>query len=112
METFLSELPDGSMQGTHKHEKHYVCCCTENYVNNRELVNTPVADPRGRPPSTDRNFLNFIQFLGKSGKFVCWRPPRGWRPLLRGILYPPLHTVTETAESNSIIGRRLYLIYP
>ena len=33
----------GSMHGTHKHdrymEKHNVCC-TENYVNNRELVNT------------------------------------------------------------------------
>ena len=26
-----------------------------------------------RPP--DQNFLNFMQFLGKSGKFVCWRPP-------------------------------------
>ena len=43
----------------------------------------------GRPP-TDQNFLNFMQFWGKSGKFVCWRPLRGWRPLLRGILYPPL----------------------
>ena len=26
------------------------------------------------PPPTDQNFLNFMQFLGKSGKFVCWRP--------------------------------------
>ena len=25
------------------------------------------------PP--DQNFLNFMQFLGKSGKFVCWCPP-------------------------------------
>ena len=25
-------------------------------------------------PPTDQNFLDFIQFLGKSGKFVCWRP--------------------------------------
>ena len=45
----------------------------------------------GRPP-TDQNFLNFMQFLGKSGKFVCWcpLPLEGWRPLLRRILYPPL----------------------
>ena len=28
----------------------------------------------GRPP-TDQNFLNFMQFLGKSGKLVCWRSP-------------------------------------
>ena len=42
---------------------------------------------------TDKNVLNFIQFLGKSGKFVCWRPLlEGWRPLLRGILDPPLLT--------------------
>ena len=39
-----------------------------------------MADPRGAPPSTDQNFLNFMQFLGKSGKFVCWRPPRGLAP--------------------------------
>ena len=37
-----------------------------------------VADLRGgapgtRPP-TAQNFLNFMQFLGKSGKFMCWRP--------------------------------------
>ena len=36
-----------------------------------------VADPRGggAPPATDQNFLNSIQFLEKSGKFVCWCPP-------------------------------------
>ena len=31
-----------------------------------------------------------MQFFGKFGKIVCWRPPEGWRPLLRGILDPPL----------------------
>ena len=36
---------------------------------------SPVADPRGGAPPTDQNFLNFMQFLGKSGKFVCWCPP-------------------------------------
>ena len=53
-----------------------------------------VADPRGRRPPTDPNFLNFMQFLGKSGEFVCWRPPRGWRSLLWGILYPPLYWIS------------------
>ena len=39
-------------------------------------------------PGSDQNFLNFMQFLGK---FVCWCLPMvGWRPLLRGILDPPL----------------------
>ena len=33
------------------------------------------------PPPNDQNFLNFMQFLGKSGKFVCWRPcPGGLAP--------------------------------
>ena len=30
------------------------------------------------------------RFFGKFGKIVCWRPPPGWRPLLRGILDLPL----------------------
>ena len=30
-------------------------------------------EPGARPPK-DQNFLNFMQFLGKSGKFLCWRP--------------------------------------
>ena len=34
--------------------------------------------PRQAPASTDQHFLNFMQFLGKSGKFVCWRSP-SWR---------------------------------
>ena len=37
-----------------------------------------VEDPRAPSvcPPTDQDFLNCMQFLGKSGKFVCWRPPR------------------------------------
>ena len=34
----------------------------------------------GRPP-TAQNFLDFMQFLGKFDKIVCWRPPpRGSAP--------------------------------
>ena len=33
---------------------------------------------RGRaPPPGGPNSFNFMQFLGKIDKFVCWRPPRG-----------------------------------
>ena len=48
--------------------------------------------PACAPPlPMDQNFLNFMQFFGKSGKFVIWRSsPGGWRPLLRGILDPHL----------------------
>ena len=31
--------------------------------------------PKGPPGGS--NSFNFIQFLGKFGKIVCWRPPRG-----------------------------------
>ena len=31
-----------------------------------------------------------MQFFAKFGKIICWRLPEGWRPLLRGILDPPL----------------------
>ena len=48
--------------------------------------------PSGAPGPPDQNFLNFMQFLGKSDKFVCWRPPapQGSCPLIREILDPPL----------------------
>ena len=53
-----------------------------------------VADPGGAPsarPPRDQNFFNSMQFFGKSGKCVCWRPLlEGWRPLLREILDAPL----------------------
>ena len=46
---------------------------------------------RRAPPPTVQNFLDFMQFFGKFDKIVCWRPPlEGWRPLLQGILDPPL----------------------
>ena len=36
------------------------------------------------------NSFNFMQFWGKFGKIVCWRPPEGWRPHLGEILDLPL----------------------
>ena len=44
------------------------------------------------PPPRGPNSFNFMQFLGKFGKIVCWRPPppESWRPLLGEILDPPL----------------------
>ena len=43
-----------------------------------------------RPPPRGPNSLNFMQFLGKLGKIICWRPLEGWRPRLGEILDPPL----------------------
>ena len=41
-------------------------------------------------------FLISCSSLGKSGKFVCWRPLlEGWRPLLRRILDSPLTCVQQ-----------------
>ena len=39
----------------------------------------PVADLRGArgTPLGRPNSINFMQFLGKFGKIVCWRPPPG-----------------------------------
>ena len=42
-----------------------------------------------------QTFLNFMQFFGKFGKIVCWRP------LLRGILGPPFHPLTPDKISES-----------
>ena len=43
------------------------------------------------PPPRGPNSFNFMQFLGKFGKIVCWRPPlESWHPLLGEILDPPL----------------------
>ena len=36
-----------------------------------------------------------MQFSGKFGKFFLFRPLEGWRPLLRGILDPPLRTTSQ-----------------
>ena len=48
------------------------------------LTTLPFLPPVGRrpppPPSTDHNFLNFMQCRGKSGNFVFWWPLEGWYP--------------------------------
>ena len=57
-------------------------------------IKTTVADlgnARDAPPGP--NSFNFMQFLGKFGKIVCWRPLEGWRPNLGEILDSPLDQV-------------------
>ena len=51
------------------------------------------------PPAGGPNSFNFMQFLRKFGKIICWRPPLGsWRPLLgREILDPPLQDFSRAA---------------
>ena len=59
----------------------------------------PVADLRGgvRDAPPGPNSFNFMQFLGKFGKIVCWRPHlEDWRPLLGEILDPPLMSMLYT----------------
>ena len=41
------------------------------------------------PPGGPNSF-NFMRFLGKFGKIVCWCPPGELVPHLREILDPPL----------------------
>ena len=52
-----------------------------------------VGDLRGGASDTNGglNSFNFMQFLGKFGKTVCWRPLEGWCPHLGEILDPPLN---------------------
>ena len=44
-------------------------------------------------PSRGVNSFNFMQFLGKFAKIVCWRPPGELAPLLGEILDPPLAVI-------------------
>ena len=46
-----------------------------------------------RPPGGPNSF-NFMWFLGKFDKFVCWRPPGELAPLLGEILDPLLIRTT------------------
>ena len=71
-----------------------------------------MADLRGgardeRPP--DLNSFNVMQFLGKFGEIVCWRPPGSWRSLLEEILDPPLDRYTVI--SGNIFGFSAYFIF-
>ena len=47
----------------------------------------------------DQNFLNFMQVLGKSGKFVCWRPPLG-------LALPPTENPRSAPVSVADCGER------
>ena len=44
---------------------------------------------KGHAPRGPNSF-DFMQFLGKFRKIVCWGPLGSWRPLLGKILDPPL----------------------
>ena len=56
--------------------------------------------PNARPP-TAQNFLDFMQFLGKFDKIVCWCPLEGRHPLLQGIPRSapvPVHTMWQQLQ--------------
>ena len=59
---------------------------------------------RGRPdtcpPPTAQNVLNFMQFFGKFDKIICWRP------LLHGILDPPLVLIDFLYNMPAFVRRK------
>ena len=64
------------------------------------------------PPPVGSNSFNFMQFLGKFGKIMCWPlPPESWRPHLGEIL-DPLLTIHAGWSSSTCTGtnRKLALI--
>ena len=65
----------------------------------------------GCSPPHVQNFCNFMQFFGKFGKIVGWRPSQeGWCPLLQGIIDKPLKmNINETPISDIITLRFLVL---
>ena len=46
-------------------------------------------------PLKAQDFVNFLQFFGNFGKIICWRLVIDWRPLIQGILDPPLTSVVS-----------------
>ena len=65
-----------------------------------------MADLRGRrgraPPPRAQNFFIFMQFSGKIGQIIGWRPPSGVGAPSSGILDPPL--VTAASDPISLLG--------
>ena len=64
--------------------------CTISNENILEVVTSAVADLHSNILTPRPNSFNFMQFLGKFRKIVCWRPWEGWRPHLGEILDPSL----------------------
>ena len=57
------------------------------------------------------NSFNFMQFLGKFGKIICWRPPspEGWCPHLGEILDPQMNKICNKL-CNQTASFRISLI--
>ena len=55
------------------------------------------------PPRMQQNFLKFMQFLRKSGKFICWCRPQG--------LVPPSIGNPRSAPDNIWGGGHLRINY-
>ena len=64
---------------------YFVIFLKETHEIKKNIVPIAVADLRGaRETPPGPNSFNFMQFLGKFGKFVCWRPPGELAPPPRG----------------------------
>ena len=65
--------------------------CADNMTANLYIGGSRGGRRDARPPPLGQIFFIFMQFLGKIGQIVCWRPPLwGWRPPVWEILDPPL----------------------
>ena len=66
---------------------------------------------QGGPPAA-QNFLGFMQFWGNFDKIVCWRPPGSRRPLLQGILDPPLSITASQRGMICCVARNFISVGP
>ena len=76
--------------------KYVRCLCTEQLFS-FQLQFSGGSKGGGRP-----NSFNFMQFLGKYGKIVCWRPP--------GELAPPPRGNPGSATAIVVIGQCTQLV--
>ena len=76
------------------------------YRNNKTMCFSGGSEgARGTPLGP--NSFNFMQFLGKFGKIVCWRPPESWCPHLGEILDPPLCFLHDCPEKTILLHLRV-----
>ena len=66
----------------------------------------PGASP---PPLQTKIFLILCSFWENLTNLYVVAPPRSWRPLLRGILYPPLLIHFSTIELDLALRVYVYL---
>ena len=62
------------------------------------VINNRVISSGGSKGIYGPKISQFHAVFWKIWQIVCWRPLQGWRPLLRGILDPPLISLRDTTR--------------